>query len=532
MAFPNLVSAANFVELSSGGPYEISAGRVYQPAFNLAATLVQMWKSMDSGVTWAKVGSDQACGTGGSMSSATDGTKIFVLSSNAAQTFQQVSVFDTGSDTWTSTTVTTNALKASNPASGMAYRASDRQLIVAAPVQAFQFAVDDTRCGYFLFDAVALTWGPWIRCGSTVADPGVAWNVFSVLQGSGSTFWFLFLQEPSSVSGGTRNVVIQSLAGSVLGGLTTIATHSDASAVSFLNPGFSDGVHAIIAWQPDNTVNQVNVLEAPVSSMAFGTQTIAVAGGFTLDGFAVMCSAVAGFVLFLASDNGVTFPVDYYVDSGFGFGAKTNLGSQHVNFLFANKIASQPWGIIINGSTFYWQLVGAPPPPPVPAVPTSQLAFMGVRRVKGSDPLRSKYEFRPKDYIYNASIALNVLATGGISAPPQLLIQTITNYDFELYELRLRYRSAAGAFADPSIPFAKLWIYDPVLQQLSNLPILDLYVNGLPLSKYKNGALVPVLLYPNQSQIRIEFYSVITNAALLPVTCFVDFVGVQRVPCE
>jgi FG-GAP repeat protein len=170
---------------------------------------------------------------------------------------------------------------------------------------------------------------------------------------------------------------------------------------------------------------------------------------------------------------------------------------------------------------------------PDPSPFTAQLAFMGVRRVRGKDPLIPKFEFRPKPYIYDAQIVLTNPAADamGNPSPAQTLIVPISNYDFEVYEFRIRYRSAAGAFQDPAQPYAKLWIYDPVGQQISNLPILDLYINGLPLSKYVNGALVPVLLYPNQSQIRIDFYSVVKNAGLLPLTCFIDIVGVQRQPC-
>jgi len=316
-----------------------------------------------------------------------------------------------------------------------------------------------------------------------------------------------------------------------LGPLTTLATNITTGVkVAFLNPGFSDGIHMVIAWQPDNSIQSVTVFETSVSTMVFSSQTVSVAAGFTLDAFAVMCSTAAGFVLFLASDNGVTFPVDYYVDSSLGFGAANHLGSHSVNFLFANKITSQPWGIVINGSTFYWQLSG----PVVLPVTTAQAAFMGVRRMKGSDPLRSTYPFQPKPFIYNATIALTLPAVDGSgnTAPAQSLRIKIVNYDFELYEFRLRYRSAAGVFLDPAKPVAKLWIYDPVTQQISNAPILDIYVNGAPGSPYQNGALVPPLLYPKQSQVRIDFFSLITNATLLPVTCYVDLVGIQRIPCD
>jgi len=164
---------------------------------------------------------------------------------------------------------------------------------------------------------------------------------------------------------------------------------------------------------------------------------------------------------------------------------------------------------------------------------TDQMAFMGVRRVKGPDPLRSTFKFKPRTYTYDASMSITLPGVDALGNPAaaQTLIVPVIDYDFELYELRLRYRSAAGVFQDPTKPFTKLWIYDPVNQQISNLPILDLFVNGLPLGKYVNGAMVPVLLYPNQSQIKIDFFSVVSNAGLLPLTCFVDLIGVQRQPC-
>jgi len=170
---------------------------------------------------------------------------------------------------------------------------------------------------------------------------------------------------------------------------------------------------------------------------------------------------------------------------------------------------------------------------PDPAVFTAQMAFMGVRRVKGEDPARPTYKFNPKPYIYNAQVVLTKpgLNVAGQTPPFVRLVVQVKDYDFDLYELRLRYRSAAGVFQDPTVPLSKLWIYDPVTQQISNAPILDIYVNGLPLSKYENGAFMPPLLYPRNSAIQIDFLSVVNNAGLLPLTCFVDLVGVQRQPC-
>ena len=76
-------------------------------------------------------------------------------------------------------------------------------------------------------------------------------------------------------------------------------------------------------------------------------------------------------------------------------------------------------------------------------------------------------------------------------------------------------------------PVCAITLYDWVNIATSNIPILDIFMDGGPGSPYENGALVPPLWYPNQSSIAVDF-TPLTNA---PVSVVVYFVGRQYYPC-
>lgn len=196
------------------------------------------------------------------------------------------------------------------------------------------------------------------------------------------------------------------------------------------------------------------------------------------------------------------------------------------------------------GPSISWLAVGAPfnigdegavyffsgPGDPSSSTPHSQLIFQGVRRNPGS-MAPPKYKYRPKTYVYQPQISITTLSVvGGVLAPVQVIEQQITDYDFDLYQIIITYDGPTGPISQ-TIPLTKLWIYDVNRFQISNLPVLDLYLNGGPSSKYRNGALVPPLLYPKDSSIRIEVTNLVTNSSLLPLTMTVNLVGRQRIPC-
>jgi hypothetical protein len=80
-------------------------------------------------------------------------------------------------------------------------------------------------------------------------------------------------------------------------------------------------------------------------------------------------------------------------------------------------------------------------------------------------------------------------------------------------------------------PICALSVYDHNFVTLSNIPIMDIFYNGGPGSPYENGAVVPPLFYRKDSQLQIDFYSEVTNPALLPVQIVVYMVGKKLYPC-
>jgi hypothetical protein len=182
-------------------------------------------------------------------------------------------------------------------------------------------------------------------------------------------------------------------------------------------------------------------------------------------------------------------------------------------------------GLLVVGN----QQIGGGPIPPVyvysaAKVISAQIAFQGVRRQKGALPaLTSRCTHNPKPYTYTLA---GQLTAAGPALTPLTLTQTVDNYDFEFDQVVITYRSAAAL---PRV-VSKVMLFDAVKGQLFNIPVLDVYVNGAPLSPYEDGAIVPPLIFPQQSQIRVDLYSQVP-ALNLPVTVEVQIVGRQRVPC-
>jgi hypothetical protein len=163
----------------------------------------------------------------------------------------------------------------------------------------------------------------------------------------------------------------------------------------------------------------------------------------------------------------------------------------------------------------------------LPANPgTAQIAFQGVRRLKGSSPLIG-YKEDPKTFTYIVQAVLTTLE----SANTPLIINTpINNYDFLLYNIII-IKASSGSGPPPGDGDCKLWIYDQNQVKISNLPIIDSFFNGGPGSTYQNGAVVPPLMYRRNSVVEIDFYSLQTNPAVLPVAITVYLVGRKLYPC-
>lgn len=183
----------------------------------------------------------------------------------------------------------------------------------------------------------------------------------------------------------------------------------------------------------------------------------------------------------------------------------------------------------------------------LPAPPnTAQLAFQGVRRQKGSNPLIG-YKEDPKTFTYITPV---VNLTQVASQNARIITYTpIDNYDFLLYQVMLFSGTGVGPGLEfrPQIerprgiiqpraapitsPLCSIQIFDQNQVAISNEPILDIYYNGAPGTPYENGAIVPPLMYRRNTQIEIDFYSQITNPGSLPTQVIAYLIGRKLYPC-
>lgn len=163
------------------------------------------------------------------------------------------------------------------------------------------------------------------------------------------------------------------------------------------------------------------------------------------------------------------------------------------------------------GNIFHFLAAVALPAP-------AQIAFHGVRRLPRSGPPVDRSTFEERTFTYQMQGEL-----GFGDGQALTLRQTITDFDFELYQVEFSY-SAAGPL--PKVVCTVL-LYDQAHNRISNIPFLDSFLNGLPGSPYENGGLVPPLLYKQNTQVRVDLFNL---TAVTPITATVILVGKQRIP--
>jgi hypothetical protein len=138
----------------------------------------------------------------------------------------------------------------------------------------------------------------------------------------------------------------------------------------------------------------------------------------------------------------------------------------------------------------------------------AQIAFQGVRRLKGAGAShRPSYKFQPKSYTYVADVTLPSQSIGFVSSYTK-----VDNYDFELYQVLLFSKNSSGLFVVIKSPVCAITIYDQFTVGISNIPVVDIYLNGAPGTPYENGAIVPPLFYKKDSQIQIDYHGFGTGA--------------------
>lgn len=145
-----------------------------------------------------------------------------------------------------------------------------------------------------------------------------------------------------------------------------------------------------------------------------------------------------------------------------------------------------------------------------------QIIFKGVRRIKGT-PDRCA-DGAPKTFTYVRSVALTLNQTTTLAIP-------INDYPFELYQLILLAENG-GVISGITSPIAALWVYDRNKVQISNIPVLDVFLDGGPNGLYREGALSPPLCYPKDSSLKIDVTGLVTGQNLI-----IHAVGRRIYPC-
>lgn len=171
-----------------------------------------------------------------------------------------------------------------------------------------------------------------------------------------------------------------------------------------------------------------------------------------------------------------------------------------------------------------------------------QMAWYGAKRNPGnvSDPLPSQYKYYEKPFSYPISFNLTNygpsaggLAIPGLAAPTQYTIG-IFDFDFELRRIGLS--TAGKSINNYASPF-KILLYDATWRQRMSVPIISELIchspsNTAPPSSMPNNCWPsPPLMYPVNSVIRFDIFSLIPTGDTLPVTINLTFEGVRRIAC-
>ncbi len=152
-----------------------------------------------------------------------------------------------------------------------------------------------------------------------------------------------------------------------------------------------------------------------------------------------------------------------------------------------------------------------------------QIAFQGARRIRGQ--ANPPGEINPKTFTYQ--MAVDFTSTSHVTS--RVLV---TDYPFVLEQLMIF--QSFTAFPPVNItdvtPVCSLQIYDQNRVKISNIPILDIFLDGSPGGVFQNGGLVTPLYYRKDSQIQIDFTNLNTIFPALQGV-IVYLIGKQIYPC-
>ena len=386
MPFPNTVTNVDIVNHGLPGPWLAPNGARYL-VLDAGGGDIDIWKSTDLGVTWAVV--DVANSPLQTITaSVLNGSRIYAIGNDTFTAVDnlRVSVFNTATDLWESSTLNPNANSGDTGRFlSVVFRSSDSQLVIAGTPLSLKVG-GLLRTGYLLFDTGALTFSAWVRTGETGAST-LTWECDAILQGVGEVD-FLFFSYVAPSNTGIRAIWRQPLSDAgALGAKVQIGTITDGGASNVTPYGFSDGVNAVVVWVPTNLAPlAMAVWSGPVSTWALVSQSLNAPNTETeIDDVAAIQSPTAGLVVFFAT-TAPGFAGNFWIstDVGGGLSVPSLLGTipfwnSGTDSLWANALGgvAPPWGIVIwnvSDATYYWETSATPPPPP-PVLTFTPLQF-------------------------------------------------------------------------------------------------------------------------------------------------------------
>jgi hypothetical protein len=377
MAFPNLITSSANVFPQNPGPIQIGTA-LYVSLINFASSVLEMFKSIDGGLTWVvqDSASSPASNSGGGASIVTDGNLLYVLYvSPASGKPWQISIYDPSGDTWGSTFTSTFPSSFSTPTAnqydGIAvYRPLDKKIISVITTQP-TLGVTQSEA-YFLFDTVAQTYSVLTLIGgiTNISPGGNQYICQGVVRGNGMTHFFLV----HAPTGSSPWILYQQPLSDTnsLGSPQQISSNPYFGILEIFQ-AFGNGISLIVAYQ--TAVLTVTAYEA-ISAIAptWSGQALPVSGT-NFDG--VGC-AINGsiFYLVVVSDNGSgLYTFSYLVDSGAGFGVAFSIGTSTLGFSFyitLTILAGGTIAIVFNGTVYYWSFS------PSASTPVALLHYGGV----------------------------------------------------------------------------------------------------------------------------------------------------------
>lgn len=172
------------------------------------------------------------------------------------------------------------------------------------------------------------------------------------------------------------------------------------------------------------------------------------------------------------------------------------------------------------------------------AVVNHQTVFQGVRRFTGlgNYPQESRYKWKtvPFTYAYTGVLGWNIFSSlvPPVIAPAQQFNVPVNDYDFVLESIRITYsRLATPTVFVPLNFFAfGMVVYDAQDRKLSNDWAYANYFNDDPGNQWRAMFPVPGLMYPADSNIKVDINSLGMFAAA-PIRLYISMIGHRRIPC-